>query len=80
MSKPLFIYQCPVCRTINKVCADEIYHTTLKNVGYVCPVCKRKEILVYDSYYWEDHKPHLSKEINIMYYDDYLRELSRLKQ
>lgn len=80
MSKPIFIYQCPVCRTVNKVHADEISYTALGNVRYVCPICKRNEILVYDSYYWKDKRPHLSQSIDIMYYDDFLKELNKLKQ
>lgn len=81
MSKPLFIYRCPACRTIHEVSSDDIYRSYLfENICHQCPVCKRRTVLVYESYYWKDHKPHLNPDIDILYYDDYLKRLNKKKK
>lgn len=76
MSKELFIYKCPVCRSINKVTSDNIYHSYLtQNVCHQCPSCGRRTVLVYESCYWSDNKPHLNPDIQIMYWEDYIKRL-----
>ena len=80
MSKPIFIYQCPVCKTAHIVTSDDIYHSILGNVCHECPVCKRHTVLVYESYYWNDNRPHLNPDIIIMYYEDYLKKVKNLKK
>lgn len=80
MSEPLFIYKCPVCRTVHKVSPEDIYHSYLtQNVCHECPVCKRKTVLVYESCYWEDKKPHLNPDIDIMYWEDFVGKQNKKK-
>ncbi len=73
MSDPLFIYECPVCKSIHEVRPEA-------QLSYSeCLSCGRRTVLVYEACYWKDNKPHLNPDIRIMYWKDYMKKVNAKK-
>lgn len=45
LKRNCFIVECPCCKSLLRVCQDDMYRSFSGNVCFQCPVCKKNTII-----------------------------------